>query len=132
MAGGALAAVAAIVAAVWIARDGDDAPAAPAPSPSPSSLPAPPDDGEALARDMLHLFGRALDLGEKQPGSLTPTPTTAQGWLELAKTQPPADALVSVRQALELQPGWRAAEEQLCALLTLLGDPAAAAPPCGS
>ena len=131
IAAGALAAVIGVAVAVWIARDDDDAPPPPAPEPAPAPAPAPPpDDGADLARDLLDVLGRALDQGEKNPAATFATPTTAQGWLDLAKTQPPADAVVSVRQALDLQPGWRAAEQQLCALLVVLGDPGAGAPPC--
>jgi len=81
---------------------------------------------------MIDLMGRALDLGEQQPAGAPPTPTprTAQGWLELSRIQAPQDALASVRRALDLQPDWRAAEERLCALLTDLADPAAKSPPC--
>jgi hypothetical protein len=139
IAGGVVGVVAGVAIAAWVAGDhGDSEP--PRGEPAPAAAPAPPgaetqatgdEAGQELARDMLDVFGRALDLSEKQPAAAR-EPATAQGWLELARTQPPALAVLSVRRALELQPGWRDAERQLCALYTVLGDPGAAAPPCAN
>jgi predicted Zn-dependent protease len=51
-----------------------------------------------------------------------PTPTTATGWLELASSQPPKDALASIRHALVLAPDWSNAQAALCAALAANHD----------
>jgi hypothetical protein len=48
----------------------------------------------------------------------TTAPTTATGWLQLAKTQTSSAAVSSIRQALELQPSWPEAQDQMCIALT--------------
>jgi hypothetical protein len=72
----------------------------------------------ALLRDFVGLFGRAMDASERS--GATPSgarPTTATGWFELAKTQPPAEAVTSLRHALRTNPEWPAAQDALCVAL---------------
>ena len=80
---------------------------------------------------MLSLFTRAVAAGERRNDATGggvaapegPAPVTAAGWLDLAATQQPAGALVSIRQALALQPTWVLARERLCEILSKLEDP---------
>jgi len=81
----------------------------------------------ALVGDMMSLFGRALDTVDKAPAKPTSAPrglapTTAAGWLELAATQSPADAVASIRQAQALSPTWLDAQIALCAALAANHD----------
>jgi tetratricopeptide (TPR) repeat protein len=82
----------------------------------------------ALVGGFIDLFGRALD---QSAGTTKPppsgTPTTAQGWLELAARQPPAEAVASIRQALALSPTWLDAQMALCATLAVAKDAGAVA-----
>jgi hypothetical protein len=92
-------------------------------------------EGMAVAKGMLNLFDRVITADErkhaaaKEPGGVPvrngPAPTTATGWLELASSQPAAEALLSVRQALALQPTWQKARDKLCELLVRVDDPEA-------
>lgn len=87
-----------------------------------------PKDRE-LVGGFISLFGRALDHadGRTPPPAPGTTPTTASGWLELAATQPPADAVVSIRHALALSPTWLDAQIALCAALAATRDAGAVA-----
>lgn len=86
-----------------------------------------PKDRE-LVGGMIELFGRALDqAGGRTPPPPTTRPTTAQGWLELAATQPPEQAVASIRQALALSPTWLDAQRALCAALAAAKDAGAVA-----
>jgi predicted Zn-dependent protease len=86
-----------------------------------------PKDRE-LVGGMIDLFGRALDTADgKTPPPPSGRPTTASGWLELATTQPPAEAVASIRQALALSPTWLDAQMALCAALAVTKDPGALA-----
>jgi tetratricopeptide (TPR) repeat protein len=104
----------------------------PKPAPEPSwqveTSKMDPKDRE-LANGLVNVFGRALD---KLPDNAPPpkyvtAPTTAQGWLELAATQPPAEAVQSIRQALALSPTWLDAQIALCASLAANKDAGALA-----
>jgi hypothetical protein len=69
-----------------------------------------------------------MTLAESQnKGTPTQTPTTAQGWINLAAKQSPAEAAVSIRHALELNPGWADALGALCVELAAARDDAAIA-----
>ena len=85
------------------------------------------DSDRALLRDFMGLFGKALDVSSKQPPAkyTGPRPTTATGWLELARSQEPADAVVSIRHALTLSPDWPEAQDMLCVALAATKDPGA-------
>jgi tetratricopeptide (TPR) repeat protein len=88
-----------------------------------------PKDRE-LANGIVTMFGRALDKVPDHGAPAKPTgkaPTTASGWLELAATQEPAEAVVSVRQALALSPSWLDAQIALCAALAASKDTGAIA-----
>jgi hypothetical protein len=102
----------------------------PAPAPQPTfkvdTTSMDPKDRE-LVGGIVNIFGRALD---KMPDHAPPAangtpPTTASGWLELAATQQPADAVVSIRRALALSPTWLDAQIALCAALAATNDPGA-------
>ncbi|HLL24766.1 MAG TPA: hypothetical protein VK427_21685, partial [Kofleriaceae bacterium] len=79
---------------------------------------------KALLRDVMGLFGKALDAAKTAPPVSVQhaTPTTALGWLARAKTQQPADAVVSLRHALSLSPDWPEAQDLLCATLAATKD----------
>jgi Flp pilus assembly protein TadD len=88
------------------------------------------DRDRELAHDFISLFGKALDSRDGAPratGASGPTATTARGWLDLAETQPPAQAVVSVRHALALSPDWPEAEVALCVTLAASEDDGALA-----
>jgi hypothetical protein len=72
-----------------------------------------------LVGDFISLFGQALEA--RGTGTTPPPhgdkPTTANGWLQLAATQSPADSVISIRQALALSPTWLDAQVALCAAL---------------
>jgi tetratricopeptide (TPR) repeat protein len=83
------------------------------------------DRDRELMHDFVSVFGRALDersSGTAPPVPNGPAPTTARGWLDLAATQEPADAVASIRQALQLSPGWLDAQLALCASLVAAKD----------
>lgn len=83
------------------------------------------DSDKALVRDFVGVFSKALDATSQAPPSPTlngSRPTTANGWLELAKSQEPADAVTSIRQALTLSPDWPAAQDALCVALAATKD----------
>jgi Protein kinase domain len=79
------------------------------------------DSDKALVRDFMGVFSKAIDASNKAPPSPSlpggSRPTTATGWLELAKSQEPAEAVTSIRQALTLSPDWPAAQDALCIAL---------------
>ena len=78
------------------------------------------DSDKALVRDFMGLFSKVLDTTKSPAPSSDPggrTPTTATGWLELARTQEPKDAVVSLRHALTLSPDWPDAQDALCLAL---------------
>lgn len=121
---------------VWLIR----APAAPAPAPPPPAVEITTEtdpEGLDVARDFLSLIGevmasdaqRKADVaaGRAPPVAPSQRPSTAAGWLALAERQPLAEALLSVRQALALQPTWRPALVKQCEVLTALEDPGARA-----
>jgi tetratricopeptide (TPR) repeat protein len=79
----------------------------------------------ALAGDIVGLFGEALDRVDAHDGKKpapSGEPTTASGWLELAATQQPAEAVASVRHALALNPTWLDAQVALCIELAAAKD----------
>ncbi|HVK75663.1 MAG TPA: protein kinase [Kofleriaceae bacterium] len=131
IAGGA----AALVGLALVARLVPGAPGAeaPPPAPAPAAAPAAPASGAsnaeglAVAREMIDLFGIVVERGAAAGPSDGPRPATATGWLTLARSQPPREAVASVRQALALQPTWGAAQLELCRLLVDLADPGAGA-----
>jgi hypothetical protein len=104
----------------------------PKPTPEPSlqvdTSKLDPKDRE-LANGLVNIFGRALDKvpDHAPPQKYVTPPTTAQGWLELAATQPPAEAVTSIRQALALSPTWLDAQIALCASLAATKDAGALA-----
>jgi predicted Zn-dependent protease len=114
------------IAAYLVGRD------KPAPKPEPFELKADtsklaPED-RALANGIVNIFGQALEkIPDKNPPKYTTAPTTASGWLELAATQPPAEAVHSIRQALALSPSWLDAQIALCAALAASKDAGAIA-----
>ena len=84
------------------------------------------DGDRQLMGDFIHVFDKALS-SQPSTGSTPPpprgsTPTTASGWLELAATQPPTEAVASIRQALALSPTWLDAQIALCASLAAAKD----------
>jgi tetratricopeptide (TPR) repeat protein len=89
------------------------------------------DSDKALLHDFMGMFSKALDATNKSPPSPSlpggSRPTTAAGWLELAKSQAPGDAVTSIRQALTLSPDWPAAQDALCVALASTKDPGAIA-----
>ena len=97
------------------------------PSSGPSSPPS--DQGFAIMHDTLSLFARALAArdGASRPApetdpDTTEQPTTATGWLTHARTQSPAAAVASIRQALALAPEWSDAQAALCLALAAAHD----------
>jgi tetratricopeptide (TPR) repeat protein len=133
----AIALAAALALAVVVA--GDDPPAsdwqaAPASSASPSSssgwttrpttrVEVGSAEDVALARGIVGLFGKVVDAAAEQRA----TPTTARGWFERSRREPPADAAFSLRRALELEPGWPEAAHDLCLRLLQTQAPDASA-----
>lgn len=87
------------------------------------------DSDKALVRDFVGLFSKAIDASSKAPSGARrvagTTPTTATGWLELARTQEGAEAVASIRQALALSPDWPVAQDALCLALAAVDDPGA-------
>ncbi|HEY5921324.1 MAG TPA: protein kinase [Kofleriaceae bacterium] len=91
-----------------------------------------PEDRE-LANGIVNVLGQAFNKIPDKGAATTPppkyvtAPTTASGWLELAATQPPAEAVASIRQALALSPTWLDAQIALCAALAASKDAGAVA-----
>jgi serine/threonine-protein kinase len=84
-------------------------------------------EDRALISTFAGLFGRAMTKIEEEkgrpPAAMPRTrPTTASGWLDLAATQPPAEAVASVREALAISPSWLDAQIALCIALALADD----------
>jgi hypothetical protein len=79
---------------------------------------ATPESDRALAKDMVGVFGEAMSRAgvdiKVDPHAGQRIPTTATGWLQRAGTEEPADALASVRHALELEPTSYEAQLALC------------------
>jgi hypothetical protein len=82
-----------------------------------------PEDRKVLG-DFISVFDKAITSksGSTPPPSRHDRPTTASGWLELAATQPPAEAVKSIREALALSPTWLDAQMALCAALAAAKD----------
>ena len=97
---------------------------APAPAVTATTTTSHIDDRDReLMHDFVSVFGRALDeRAGTPPAPSGPTPTTARGWLDLAATQQPADAVASIRHALQLSPDWLDAQLALCASLVAAKD----------
>jgi hypothetical protein len=90
---------------------------------TPSSSSTWDESDKAIVRDFMGLFGKALDASSKAPKAPPGgAPTTASGWLQLAKTQDPIDAVTSVRHALTLSPDWPEAQDMLCVMLAATKD----------
>jgi len=106
----------------------DRPPRSPAPTtPTPSAI---NDRDRELMGGFISLFGQAidkLDTGSTSPPAPGVTPTTATGWLQLAATQPPAEAVKSLRHALALSPTWLDAQIALCIALAASRDDGAIA-----
>ncbi|HEY6033330.1 MAG TPA: protein kinase [Kofleriaceae bacterium] len=79
---------------------------------------ATPESDRALAKDMVGVFGEAMARAgvdiKPDPHAGERIPTTATGWLQRAGTEEPAEALASVRHALELEPTSYEAQLALC------------------
>jgi hypothetical protein len=115
------------IAIYVVVPEHDPTPASPQPTMTVTTTSMDPKD-RALVGGFISLFGRALDhVDGKPPPSPGTTPTTASGWLELAATLTPADAVVSIRHALALSPTWLDAQIALCAALAAAKDPGAVA-----
>jgi hypothetical protein len=134
--------VAALALAIYAVRRGDDGPAAAAAaskdpwdsgkSNMTSSIFQPhvtversgmmDDRDRELVHDFVGVFGKALDMKQNASAPPADTPTTAAGWLQLARTQTPADSIPSIRHALALSPGWSDAQAALCVALAATGD----------
>ncbi len=82
------------------------------------------DDDRALMHEFVSLFRTAIDATADRPGSSAPEtrPSTARGWYELARSQPPAQAVTSIRHALRLSPDWLDAQIVLCSSLAATQD----------
>ena len=95
---------------------------------------ATPQSDQALTHDMVGLFGDALERGgfsiKPDPHAGQRIPTTATGWLQRAGTEEPAEALASVRHALELEPSSYDAQLALCIELAANHQDAAAIQAC--
>ncbi|MBK9037233.1 MAG: protein kinase [Myxococcales bacterium] len=87
--------------------------------------PATPEE-RALARDFVGLFGKVLDASAAQRAGEA-DPTSARGWFERSRREPPADAVASLRQAVALAPDWPEAYRDLCVRLLQTGADAGAA-----
>ncbi|MFT3693636.1 MAG: serine/threonine-protein kinase [Kofleriaceae bacterium] len=95
---------------------------------------ATPDSDRALAKDMVGMFGEVMARGGGGELKITPDPyagqripTSVRGWLERAGNQEPADALISVRKALEIDPDSADAHQALCIMLAANHDTTAIA-----
>ncbi len=95
---------------------------------------ATPDSDRALTQDLVGLLGDAMTRAGVDP-TIDPhagqrIPTTATGWLRRAGTEEPAEALASVRHALELEPTSYDAQLALCIELAANHQDAAAITAC--
>jgi predicted Zn-dependent protease len=81
-----------------------------------------------LATSFIGLLDHALSQSDPAPVTPGELPTTARGWLRLASTQQPTDAVASVRHALALNPAWPEAQAALCVALAAAKDPGALEP----
>lgn len=93
---------------------------------------ATPESDRALAHDMVGMFGDVMSRAggielKPDPYAGQRIPTTVKGWLERAGSQEPADALASVRKAIELDPGSPEAQQALCIMLVANRDSTAIA-----
>ena len=123
--GATIVGVAGVFAFAWYQNQKTDPWKVKAPSaPTVTTTSSVTDSDKALVRDFMGLFNKALDTTSKSAPSSRPggTPTTATGWLELAKTQEPADAVGSLRHALTLSPDWPEAQDLLCVTLAATKD----------
>ena len=128
MIGGAIAAVAIVFAIAGYQRSKEDPWAVKRTAPAVTTTSAIDESDKALVRDFIGLFDKALDSTSKAPPSRPyGTPTTATGWLELAKTQDPTEAVTSIRHALTLSPDWPEAQDALCVALAATKDEGAIA-----
>jgi hypothetical protein len=97
---------------------------------------ATPTSDRELAHDMVGMFGDVLTRGgidvKPDPHAGQRIPTTAAGWLKRAASEEPADALASVRHALELEPTSYDAQLALCIMLAANHDAAAAITACNT
>ncbi|MBA3500373.1 MAG: protein kinase, partial [Deltaproteobacteria bacterium] len=124
--GATIVGVAGIFAFAWYQTQKEDpwaVKASPAPVVTTASAIAPED--KALVRDFVGLFSKALDSKPSPTFSSetgAPLPTTATGWFERARSQQPADAVASLRQALTLNPEWPEAQHALCLALAATKD----------
>jgi len=79
---------------------------------------ATPESDRALSKDMVGVFDEAMTRAgidiKPDPHAGERIPTTVTGWLQRAGTEEPADALASVRHALELEPTSYEAQLALC------------------
>lgn len=95
---------------------------------------ATPESDRALAKDMVGVFGEAMARAgvDIKPDTHAGEriPTTATGWLQRAGTEEPAEALASVRHALELEPTSYEAQLALCIELAANHQDAAAIAAC--
>lgn len=95
---------------------------------------ATPSSDRELAHDMVGMFGEMLARGgidaKPDPHAGQRIPTTATGWLKRAASEEPAEALASVRHALELEPNSYDAQLALCIMLEANHDAAAAIMAC--
>ncbi|MEO8840080.1 MAG: serine/threonine-protein kinase [Kofleriaceae bacterium] len=95
---------------------------------------ATPSSDRELAHDMVGMFGDVLTRGgidvKLDPHAGQRIPTNAAGWLKRAASEEPADALASVRHALELEPTSYDAQLALCIMLEANHDAAAAITAC--
>jgi tetratricopeptide (TPR) repeat protein len=81
------------------------------------------DRDRELMSEFLSVFGQAVSrLDGAPPEPAGPRPTTAKGWLERSRSQAPADAVASLREALALSPSWLEAQIALCAALAAAED----------
>ena len=97
---------------------------------------ATPTSDRELAHDMVGMFGDVLTRGgidvKPDPHAGQRIPTNATGWLKRAASEEPADALSSVRHALELEPNSYDAQLALCIMLAANHDAAAAITACNT
>lgn len=125
--GATIIGVAAIFAFAYYKTKKDDPWAVkPTAAPTVTTTSAINDSDKALMRDFMGLFSKALDTTNSKPAPSSVsggrTPTTATGWIELARTQEPKDAVVSLRHALTLSPDWPDAQDALCLALAATQD----------
>jgi tetratricopeptide (TPR) repeat protein len=88
------------------------------------------DGDRAMARDFISLFGEMMsssDASTPSPTAAAGEPSTAEDWLELAKSKmdQPETAIAATERALVLAPHWLDAEMMLCGLEASSKDPRA-------